>query len=112
MYGNSAKKGADIKVMSEHGFTITNNTGKSQIYHIEFDNLIYFGGTWPSPNAHGEYDRTIENGETFEMRGIYFDKTTRIASKGSFQVEAKTVISYYRGAYITDCSSFNNVNIL
>lgn len=111
MYGNSAKSGRDIIVKSEHGFTITNRTGKSQIYHFEFDNEIYFGGTWPSPNAHGDYDRTVEPGETFELRPLYFEKTTKVHSKGEFLVKAKTVVSYYHGAYITGCTSENRITI-
>lgn len=109
-----------VTISSKHGVTIINKSPLVQTYHITFDNAVQYGKLREmpldyseppfTPNAHMEFDMTVEPGRTVYYGPISIEKGAYFFKKGRYQTKATTVIKVGH-IELDKCDHITNVDI-
>lgn len=105
-YQNAKHGTKNIGIFSDHIFTITNNTGMTKVYHIEYENMIMFQNPYYSPNAKFSHEVAVNNGQTFQATLQRINRNASFSIEGNYPTQATTVI-FLDGKVIARCSHKN-----
>jgi hypothetical protein len=110
-----------VGISSNHGISIINKSGKTQTYHVEFDNAVYYGKSRELPvtygnseirvpNAHIEFDLHLETGKTFHYGPINNRKDAYFEKGGRYKIQATTIIKL-NNVIVDDCTQYGMAEI-
>lgn len=106
LYQNAKHGGSKIPIFSDHIFSITNTTGGTKIYDIEYENMIMFQNPYYSPNAKFTHRVAVNNGQTFQATPQRISATTHFSMSGNYDTQATTIIKL-DGKVIAKCANKN-----
>ncbi len=110
VYQNAKAGSKKIPVFSDHIFTLTNNTGITKAYHVEYENFIMFQNPYYSPNAKFVHDFSLSNGQTLQATQQRITGMARFSMTGKYPTEATTTI-YMDNQVIAKCTNKNVADI-
>jgi hypothetical protein len=105
-YQNAKHGRTKIDIFSDHAVSITNTTGMTKIYHIEFDNGIMYQNPYYSPNAKKTFDIAVENGKSYFYGPERINQGAYFSIAGNYLTQATTIIKM-DGKTIANCTNKN-----
>ncbi len=117
---HNAKHGI-VNITSNHGVSIRNMTALPQVYHVTFENGVYYGNraqlpiTYTNaeimvPNAHVEFDVTVQSKKEFHYGVVPIGKNAYFEKSGKYKLLASTTIKL-NNYVVATCIDYNVADI-
>ncbi len=110
IYQNAKAGSKKIPVFSDHIFTLTNNTGMTKAYHVEYENFIMFQNPYYSPNGKYVHDFSLSNGQTLQATQQRVTGMSTFSMTGKYLTQATTTI-FLDNKVIAKCTHKNVADI-
>lgn len=110
IYQNAKAGSKKIPVFSDHIFKITNDTGVTKSYHVEYENAIMFQNPYYSPNGKFEHNFMLNNGQSLQATQQRVTGMATFSMTGTYPTMATTRV-YMEGQLIATCQNKNNAVI-
>jgi hypothetical protein len=80
-------------IVSDHNFSVTNSSGGTQNYHVEYQNYVLYSGNYYTLISKNAFDVKLNNGESKNVGSSQLSGQALFSVAGTYPTLCKTVIT-------------------